>query len=355
MQARLEALARERASALGPKLSVAILVADVETGDVLARIGSADYFSEARGGALDMSRAVRSPGSTLKPFIYGLAFEAGVARPETLIEDAPRDFKGYAPENFDRSYQGTVSVLEALQLSLNVPAVALLETVGPTRLFARFKRAAVTLQLPNGERPGLAIGLGGVGMTLNDLVTLYTALPALGQAVALRDQPAPGDVARTRLLSAEASWYVANILTGTPPPANAAHNGIAFKTGTSYGYRDAWSVGFDGARVIGVWIGRPDGSSVPGLTGRGAAAPLLFEAFARIGSDRTPLPGRRGAPCSWPTRICRRACVATAMRAAWRRAKNARDPDPPSPTRRTAPGSSSPPAAIQACGRWFSR
>lgn len=290
MQAALETLARERAHATGPKLSVAILLADVETGDVLARVGSADYFSEARGGALDMSRAVRSPGSTLKPFIYGLAFEAGIARPETLIEDRPRNFKGYAPENFDRSFQGTVSTREALQLSLNVPAITLLEAVGPTRLTARFKRAGVTPRLPNDEHPGLAIGLGGVGMSLNDLVTLYTALPARGEAASLHDQRVTGETDRSRVLSAEASWYVADILSGTPPPADAAQSGIAFKTGTSYGYRDAWAVGFDGARVMGVWIGRPDGASVPGLTGRTAAAPLLFEAFARIGTERTPLP-----------------------------------------------------------------
>ena len=290
LQAGLETLARDHARAHGPKLSVAILLADVATGDVLARIGSADYFSEARGGALDMTRAVRSPGSTLKPFIYGLAFEAGIARPETLIEDRPRNFKGYAPENFDRSFQGTVSTREALELSLNVPAIALLEAVGPTRLTARFKRAGVTPRLPHDEHPGLAIGLGGVGMSLTDLVTLYTALPARGEAAILHDQPGTARSGRTRILGAEASWYVADILTGTPPPANAAHDGIAFKTGTSYGYRDAWAVGFDGARVMGVWIGRPDGASVPGLTGRTAAAPLLFEAFARIGSERAPLP-----------------------------------------------------------------
>ena len=290
LQAGLESLALDHARAHGAKISVAILLADAGTGAVLARVGSADYFSEARGGSLDMTRAVRSPGSTLKPFIYGLAFEAGIARPETLIEDRPRNFKGYAPENFDRSFQGTVSTREALEQSLNVPAITLLEAVGPTRLTARFKRAGITPRLPNDEHPGLAIGLGGVGMSLNDLVTLYTALPAGGEAAILHDRPGTSGTARARILGAEASWYVADILTGTPAPADAVHDGIAFKTGTSYGYRDAWAVGFDGARVMGVWIGRPDGASVPGLTGRAAAAPLLFEAFARIGSERTPLP-----------------------------------------------------------------
>ncbi len=293
VQSGLEALARQRAERLGTRLSVAIIVADARTGEIRARIGSPDYFSEARDGAVDMSRAVRSPGSTLKPFIYGLAFDAGLARPESLIEDAPADFSGYAPENFDRSFQGTVTVREALQLSLNIPAVAMLEAVGPLRLMSLFKRAGMAPQLPRDRPPSLAIGLGGIGMTLEDLVGLYTAFPGLGQMRPLSDAPPidPGGEDETaHLLSPQASWYVNTILAGTPPPEHAAMDGIAFKTGTSYGYRDAWAIGYDGAHVMGVWVGRPDGASVPGLTGRTVAAPLLFEGFRRIASERAGLP-----------------------------------------------------------------
>lgn len=293
VQSGLEALARQRIERLGPKLSIAIVVADARTGEIRARIGSPDYLSEARSGSLDMTRAVRSPGSTLKPFIYGLAFDAGVARPQSLIEDAPADFSGYAPENFDKTFKGTVTVREALQLSLNIPAVALLEAVGPLRLMSLFKQAGMAPQLPRDKPPSLAIGLGGIGMTLEDLVALYTSFPGMGQMRELGDTVAleteqQEDAAQ--LLSPQATWYVNTILAGTPPPEHAATNGIAFKTGTSYGYRDAWAIGYDGTHVMGVWVGRPDGASVPGLTGRTAAAPLLFEGFRRIGAERTALP-----------------------------------------------------------------
>jgi penicillin-binding protein 1C len=292
-QSGLETLARQRIERLGPKLSVAILVADAATGEVRARVGSPDYFSQTREGAVDMTLAVRSPGSTLKPFIYALAFDAGLARPESLIEDAPADFNGYAPVNFDRSFQGTVTVREALQLSLNIPAVAMLEAVGPLRLMSLFKKAGTAPHLPRDRTPSLAIGLGGVGMTLEDLVTLYTVFPGLGQARGLGDTPrtgadTPDDL--PQLLSPQATWYVNTILAGTPPPDHAAAAGLAFKTGTSYGYRDAWAIGYDGRHVMGVWVGRPDGASVPGLTGRTVAAPLLFEGFRRIGADRVDLP-----------------------------------------------------------------
>ena len=295
MQVRLEVLARERIKALGPKLSIAMLVADARTGEILARVGSSDYFSRTDGRAIDMTLATRSPGSTLKPFIYGLAFDAGIARPETLIEDSPTDFSGYTPRNFDNSYKGTVSLREALQLSLNIPAVTLLEAVGPLRLMSLFKRAGVRPRLPRNTPPSLAIALGGVGMNLQELVSLYTAFPGLGIAVQLHDVPRPNghrqsDQHASRLLSNQAGWHVNSILAGTPPPDHASSTGIAFKTGTSYGYRDAWAVGFDGAHVMGIWIGRPDGASVPGLSGRTAAAPVLFEGFRRIAPNRTALP-----------------------------------------------------------------
>lgn len=293
LQSRLEALAGEAADRLGPRLSVAMVLADHRTGEILARVGSADYFDPARAGQIDMTRAVRSPGSTLKPFIYGLAFEAGLVHPETLIDDRPSSFEAYRPHNFDLTYQGTVTVREALQMSLNVPAVALLAAVGPARLMTRLRRAGVTPRLPGHEPPGLAMGLGGVGLTLKELVTLYASLPRGGAPVALHDRP---DAAATgtpaSVMSEAASWYVADILAGTPPPDHGRRGIVAYKTGTSYGYRDAWSVGFDGRYVLGVWVGRPDGTAVPDLTGRGAAAPILFDAFSRIAEAPAALPPR---------------------------------------------------------------
>jgi penicillin-binding protein 1C len=292
LQRNLEELARERARALGPDISVAILAVDHATGEVRARVASADYFDTRRAGQVDMTSALRSPGSTLKPFIYGLGFEDGLIHPETLVEDRPVRFGSYAPENFDLTFQGTVTVRRALQLSLNVPAVAVLDKVGASRFSARLDQAGGSLVLPQGEVPGLAMGLGGVGVRLSDLVALYAGLARQGTTVPLIERAAAGEEAATprRLLDPAAAWYVGSILIGTPPPENAAGGRIAFKTGTSYGYRDAWAVGFDGKRTIGVWVGRPDGAPVPGLVARVAAAPILFDAFSRTGKLPAPLP-----------------------------------------------------------------
>jgi penicillin-binding protein 1C len=238
-----------------------------------------------------MTQALRSPGSALKPFIYGLAFEDGLAHPETLIEDRPARYGAYAPENFDLTFEGTVTVRRALQMSLNVPAVALLDKVGANRLSARLAQAGATIVLPKGEAPGLAMALGGLGINLTDMTMLYAGLARGGMVLPVTErvsgivEPNP-----RRLLDPVAAWYVSNVLTGTPPPENAVGGRIAYKTGTSYGYRDAWAIGFDGKRTIGVWVGRPDGAPVMGLLGRSAAAPILFDAFARAGRAPTPLP-----------------------------------------------------------------
>ena len=292
LQRNLEDLARERARALGSEISVAIVAVDHGSGEVLARVASADYFDTRRSGQVDMTAAVRSPGSTLKPFIYGLGFEDGLIHPDTLIEDRPIRYGNYAPENFDLTFQGTVTVRRALQLSLNVPAVAVLDKIGANRFAARLEQAGGSFALPEGEVPGLAIGLGGVGVKLTDLVALYAGLARLGTTVPLTERVANRVEAPSgrRLLDPVAAWYVGSILLGTPPPENAAGGRIAFKTGTSYGYRDAWAVGFDGRHTIGVWVGRPDGAPVPGLLGRVAAAPILFDAFARTGKLPAPLP-----------------------------------------------------------------
>jgi penicillin-binding protein 1C len=293
VQQRLETVAAEAAGRIGDKVSVAMVMADARTGEILAEVGSADYFDAGRNGWIDLTRAVRSPGSTLKPFIYGLAFEEGLIAQQTLIEDRPADFGGYRPRNFDMAYMGDVSIREALQLSLNVPAIRLLDALGPARLAGRFRDAAVRPEFPKGEKPGLAMGLGGVGLTLHDLVQLYTALPNAGFATPLHIEPAqPQPV---RLLDPAANWQVVDILSGVVPPQGAPKIGIAYKTGTSYGYRDAWSVGFDGRHVLGVWVGRPDGGPVPGISGFETAAPILFDAFSRSGvafvEHASPPPG----------------------------------------------------------------
>jgi penicillin-binding protein 1C len=290
LQKSLQDLAFERARGFGPDISLAILAVDNASGEVRARVASADYSDARRAGQVDMTQALRSPGSTLKPFIYGLGFEDGLIHPETLIDDKPSRYGDYAPENFDLTFQGTVTIRRALQLSLNVPAIAVLGKVGVSRLSARLAQTGAALVLPKNEAPGLAMGLGGVGVRLTDLVMLYAALARQGSATALGELADAAPLPPRRLLDAVAAWYVGNVLMGAPPPDNAPHGRIAFKTGTSYGYRDAWAIGFDGRMTIGVWVGRPDGAPVPGLYGRAAAAPILFDAFARSGFTAAPLP-----------------------------------------------------------------
>lgn len=292
LQASLETLARERALAIGSGVAAAILVADNRTGEIRAHVGGTGYFDALRAGQMDLALALRSPGSTLKPFIYGLGFEDGVIHPETLIDDRAVRYGAYAPENFDDAFHGTVTVRTALQQSLNVPALQILNIVGPDRLMARLANAGVKPVLPANAGPGLAVGLGGAGVRLTDLTALYVALARGGEPVALRWQP---DVARKadplrRLFEPNAAWMLGDVMKGAPTPENALSGQIAFKTGTSYGYRDAWAVGYDGATTIAVWVGRPDGAAVPGVVGRLAAAPILFEAFQRLGPSRKALP-----------------------------------------------------------------
>jgi penicillin-binding protein 1C len=287
LQANLEQLARERVERLDSRLSVAILALDNATGEVRAQVGSPDYMSKERAGAIDMTLAVRSPGSALKPFIYALAFEGGLAHPETLLDDRPSRYGIYQPENFDLAFQGTVTARKALQMSLNLPAVELLNELGPARLLARLRDTETAIVIPKEAAPGLAVGLGGLGITLTDLTRLYSGLARGGEMphlVHYIGEPTASTQGR-RIVDPVSAWYVFDILRGAPPPDNALAGRIAFKTGTSYGYRDAWAVGYDRRFTIGVWVGRPDGTAVPGLVGRLIAAPILFDAYARLGVE----------------------------------------------------------------------
>jgi penicillin-binding protein 1C len=287
LQAKLEDLARQAAGRLGPKLSAAIVVVDNASGEIRARIGAADYLSNESEGSIDMTRAPRSPGSALKPFIYALAFESGIAHPETVLFDRPTRYGAYTPENFDLGFQGTVTARHALQMSLNLPAIELLADVGPANFLARLHGAGAAIALPKDSPPGLAIGLGGLGISLTDLARLYVGLARGGEAPPLIERLGadPGAMGPRRVTDPVAAFYVEDILRGAPPPANSLSGRIAFKTGTSYGYRDALAVGYDKGSTIAVWVGRPDNAPVPGLVGRQVAAPVLFDAFARLGRD----------------------------------------------------------------------
>ncbi|WP_425431769.1 penicillin-binding protein 1C [Gemmobacter aquatilis] len=287
LQKALEALARDAVAGKGDQLQIALLAADPVSGEVLASVGSAGFLADRRQGFVDMTRALRSPGSTLKPLVYGLAFDEGLGHPETMIDDKPVSFGPYAPQNFDKLFRGTVRMREALQMSLNIPVVLITDALGPAKVLAAMRRAGMKPVLEGGQ-PGLALSLGGVGVTLEDMVQLYAAIARGGVALPLRytGEGAEGQ----RVMSAVAAWQVADVLAGLPPPPGAPENRLAYKTGTSYGHRDAWAIGFDGRFVVGVWMGRADGTPVPGAFGGDLAAPVLFQAMGRLSRSLTPLP-----------------------------------------------------------------
>ncbi len=302
LQRALQRLVRHAAGGLGRKATIAVLVVDNRSRQILAYVASSDFFDRARAGQVDMITALRSPGSALKPFVYGMGFDDGIIHPETIIADVPTRFGDYQPENFSGAYHGEVSVREALQQSFNVPAVKVLSRVGPNRLAARLRQAGARLTFDAGRaKPGLPLALGGVGISLADLTMLYTGLANGGIVgpLSLRGGGAGKAPAGRPLVSPAAAYYLARILEKAPPPADfvAGRNTrrarrIAYKTGTSYGYRDAWSVGFDATHTIGVWVGRPDGTPSPDHYGRNTAAPILFRAFGLTPAGPGPAPGR---------------------------------------------------------------
>ena len=287
LQTQLEALARRYQLKLEQGATIALLVVENAGREVRAYVGSGDYFDSGRLGQNDLVQAVRSPGSTLKPFIYGLAFDDLLIHPETIVVDRPMRFGDYAPENFDKRYRGQLTAREALQLSLNLPVVALLNRLGPMRLVGTLEAAGTPLRLPEAVgAPGLPIALGGAGIRLADLVTLYAGLADGGSVRPLRYTDAAPAGEPVAIMQPSSAWYLTRILEDMPPPPGmlaprnrAQGRTVAYKTGTSYGFRDAWAIGYDSAYTVGVWVGRPDGSFSPGRMGRDAAAPVLFEVF----------------------------------------------------------------------------
>src|SRR5215207_5286296 len=264
LQRRVETLLRREAGALDPQATLAALVIDNRTRQVAAYVGNADFASAARRGTLDMAQAVRSPGSALKPFIYAMAFDRLLVHPQTLVDDRPRHFGDYAPSDFDGIFRGEVSAAEALQYSLNVPAVAVLDRLGARRFTGALAAAGIWLHLPASAdaEPGLAVALGGAGITLLDLANLYVALSHGGE-VAAPHRSADKPVGReTAIFGPAAAWYVNDILASAPPPPGMPPQPVrrgrqlAFKTGTSYGFRDAWAVGYDRQVTVAVWAGR---------------------------------------------------------------------------------------------------
>lgn len=308
LQAGVERLLLDRVDALPPRVSMAVLVMDNDTLELLAYAGSADFTDPRRAAHVDMARGVRSPGSTLKPFLYALALDEGLIHSESLLVDAPQNFGGYAPGNFQASFSGPVSVAEALQKSLNVPAVDLLERLTPQRLAAVLRAGGLKLRMAPGAEPNLSLILGGAGTTLEELVGAYRALARGGLSGLPRLMPGAPRV-EARLMSAGAAFIVRDILEGGGHPERPFTEGtrrLAWKTGTSFGFRDAWAVGVTDQHTVGVWVGRPDGTPNPGFFGANTAAPLLQDIVALLpeaeapAGQRTPPPGVAPLRSCWP-------------------------------------------------------
>jgi len=301
LQRALLEIVRRYQSHLEPSATIAVLAVENDGRKVRAYIGSSDFFANRRFGQNDMVTAIRSPGSALKPFIYAMAFDELAAHPETMMPDVALRFGDYTPKNFDGHFRGQISAREALQSSLNIPAVALLDRVGPLRFAQRLSESGVSLAFPTEAKlPGLPVALGGVGISLEGLVTLYADLADQGTAAPLSFGDSYADAPTLEpLMSAKSAYYVTKILLDTPPPPSflAAGNRrnaqpIAYKTGTSFGFRDAWAVGYTNDYTIGVWVGRPDGTFSAGRMGRDSAAPILFEAFDLFPQGLSALPAQ---------------------------------------------------------------
>lgn len=282
LQRRLEDLLLGWRARLPERTSAALLVVESRTMAVRAYLGSIDLADERRFGHVDMVHALRSPGSTLKPFLYAMAMDDGLIHSESLLQDVPRRYGDYRPGNFSMGFSGPVSASSALALSLNLPAVQLLEAYGPKRFAAQMRMGGMPLVLPPLAEPNLSLILGGAGSRLEDLVGGYAALAREGKSARIRLQP-QDPLVEQRLLSPGSAWIVRRILSGQARPDRDLHAELvqrpqlAWKTGTSYGFRDAWSVGVGPRYLIGVWIGRPDGTPVPGQFGLASAAPLMLQ------------------------------------------------------------------------------
>ena len=294
LQLALQELAKSYTQALPNGSSAAILVVDDENEQVIGYVGSSDFDSIERYGHVDMIQAVRSPGSTLKPFLYGLAIDAGLVHSASLLSDVPREFSQYRPTNFNQGFTGPVTVADALKYSLNIPAVEVLEHFGPIKFAAKLKNAGLTLQLPGQSKPNLSIILGGAGLKLEELVQAYGAFTQAGVTRQLEYLKPEENKPNSRYIMTEgAAWVIATLLQDIPRPDRITSNAvlsnrvaIGWKSGTSYGFRDAWSVGFNGRYRVGVWVGRPDGTPLPGHYGAISAAPLMFTTFDLLGPGK---------------------------------------------------------------------
>jgi penicillin-binding protein 1C len=274
--------------------NAAIVVMDNRTRKVVAFVGSADFRDTTDGGQVNGAAAIRQPGSTLKPLLYGLCFDEGLLTPKMVISDVAVNYNGYAPENYDQKFNGYVTVEQALERSLNIPSVKGLQLLGKERMIGTLVEANFRQVAKDQNKLGLSLVLGGCGTTLEQLTALFSAFANGGVYSPARFRQ--GDSARkgVRLLSAPATYMITDILSRINRPDFPLNWGatehmpkIAWKTGTSYGRRDAWSIGYNKAYTVGVWVGNFSAQGVPELSGANTATPLLFKVFNTIDYDNS--------------------------------------------------------------------
>ena len=279
--------------------NAAALLIDTRNMDVLAQVGSADFFNPEIQGQVDGTRAPRSPGSTLKPFVYALGLEQGLIHPLSILSDAPHSFGDYDPENFDREFVGPIRACDALARSRNLPAVELASRLRHPSLYEFLRGAGI--KLPRSEALyGLALPLGGAEVTMEDLVRLYAALANNGELRPLRrTSHDPIALRGRRIVMPEAAFLTLEMLNQPRPEISGAYSDqvapVFWKTGTSHGFRDAWSIAVFNHYVLGIWIGNFDGRANGNFVGRIAAAPLLFQIIDSLHAG-WPEPNRAHLP-----------------------------------------------------------
>jgi penicillin-binding protein 1C len=296
IQQAAERMATQERGFFDDGADLALVVVENKSRNVIAYVGGTNYWG--RAGQVDLAARSRSPGSALKPFIYGLAFDSLALHPMTRMRDIPTQFGDYAPQDFDGTFLGAVTARDALQMSLNIPAVAVLDRVGPLAFTLALQNAGAHIAFPaGGAAPSLPVALGGLGISVADIAMLYAGIAESGQARALRIVQGAPQGASHRLFGAAAAWHLRDILKDVALPDGWAmgqgllrSRTIGFKTGTSYGYRDAWAVGFSNDYTVAVWVGRADGTPRPDRIGRESAAPLLLKMFGLLPPDVRPVP-----------------------------------------------------------------
>lgn len=309
LQQDIEILLKRHLSAIAVDATIAAMVVDARTSTVLAYVGNAAYGNERRAGFIDMLTVDRSPGSTLKPFIYGAAMDENLINLKTRIRDEATNFGHYSPTNFNKRFYGQTTIEHALKHSLNIPAVKVLERLGPKTFALKLSQAGVRLRFPGNKPASLPLALGGTGISAEDLMKLYTALASDGKVRSLTytmHTSAANEDAKP-LLSESSRQAIHKTLLGTRSPY--AHvspvftvnsDPIAFKTGTSYGYRDAWAMGNKGRYIIGVWVGKADATPHTGHYGIKTAAPILMNIAALLPSDKAPSTALAAKPDNTP-------------------------------------------------------